>query len=99
MKFHGEFSVVYEFPYETPIQRLIMVKILLAGSCTGEGERLIYDEDFLKFCCCSFDEFNTAMNRLIEMYVVHKINYGFQYGRPVCGYVISNYAESRGEHA
>lgn len=99
MKFTNAFSVAYEFPYETPLQRLIMVKIVSAGSCTGQGERLIYDDDFLSFCCCDFDEFNAAMIRLIEMCVLHKINYGYQYGKPISGYVISDFAEAREKKA
>ncbi|WP_312656831.1 transcriptional regulator [Kluyvera ascorbata] len=42
---HGRFA--------NPLQRLIMVRILMAGSPDGEGERVLDHQVLVDFCCCS----------------------------------------------
>lgn len=40
-------------PFANPLQRLIMIRILMAGSMDGEGERVIDHQVLAEFCCCS----------------------------------------------
>lgn len=44
---------VFKHPFDNPLQRLIMMRILSNGSCDGEGERVFDHEDLRRFCCCS----------------------------------------------
>ncbi|EAA7554581.1 transcriptional regulator [Salmonella enterica] len=44
---------VFKHPFDNPLQRLIMIRILLAGSLDGEGERILDHETLVDFCCCS----------------------------------------------
>ncbi|ENM1808454.1 helix-turn-helix domain-containing protein [Klebsiella variicola] len=44
---------VFKHPFDNPLQRLIMMRILSNGSCDGEGERIFDHEDLRRFCCCS----------------------------------------------
>jgi hypothetical protein len=46
-------AFVYKQSFSTPLQRLIMVRILMAGSMSGEGERVLDHEVLANFCCCS----------------------------------------------
>lgn len=48
---------VYEFvnthQFSKPIHRLIMLRVLAAGSLDGLGERKIDHDALANFCCCS----------------------------------------------
>lgn len=46
-------SFVHHYRFASPLQRLIMIRILLAGSLDGEGERILDHETLVDFCCCS----------------------------------------------
>ncbi|MGS2868869.1 transcriptional regulator [Enterobacter ludwigii] len=48
---HSDFIRKYSF--DNPLQRLIMIRILMAGSMDGEGERVIDNQILAEFCCCS----------------------------------------------
>ncbi len=39
--------------FDNPLQRLIMVRILMAGSMDGKGERVLDNQILADFCCCS----------------------------------------------
>ncbi|EHN5989585.1 transcriptional regulator [Salmonella enterica] len=42
---------VFKHPFDNPLQRLIMMRILSNGSC--DGERVFDHEVLRQFCCCS----------------------------------------------
>ncbi|MGL9751876.1 MAG: hypothetical protein ACR5LC_13875 [Symbiopectobacterium sp.] len=44
---------VNKYPFSNPLQRLILLKILMSGSLNGEGERVLDHEVLANFCCCS----------------------------------------------
>lgn len=44
---------VFKHPFNNPLQRLIMMRILSNGICDGEGERIFDREDLRRFCCSS----------------------------------------------
>lgn len=44
---------VRKYSFDSPLQRLIMVRILMAGSMNGEGERVIDNQILAEFCCCT----------------------------------------------
>ncbi|EAS3430067.1 transcriptional regulator [Salmonella enterica] len=44
---------VFKHPFDNPLQRLIMMRILSNGSCDGEGERVFDHELLRQFYCCS----------------------------------------------
>lgn len=46
-------NFVYRHSFDNPLQRLIMVRILMAGSMNGEGERVLDHLVLADFCCCS----------------------------------------------
>jgi hypothetical protein len=88
--FTNEGRIVFDFEYETPLQRLIMLRIFCSGSGDGGREKRFEDQEFRRFCCCTFDEFEQAIAKLIQMGVIHKISYGYQYGKPSSGYIIKD---------
>ncbi|OSK23658.1 putative phage replication protein [Escherichia coli M056] len=47
------FQFVTENAFGNPIQRLIMLRVLMSGSSDGEGERIIDHQVLADFCCCS----------------------------------------------
>lgn len=47
------FQFLCEHAFDNPIQRLIMLRVLMAGSSDGEGERVIDHQVLADFCCCS----------------------------------------------
>lgn len=49
----GCIDFVNKYRFASPIQRLIMLRVLMAGSLDGEGERVITHQDLIDFCCCS----------------------------------------------
>jgi hypothetical protein len=46
-------SFVYHHPFDNPLQRLIMTRILMSGPMSGEGERVLDHQVLADFCCCS----------------------------------------------
>lgn len=46
-------NFVHHYPFSSPLQRLIMIRILMAGSLDGEGERVLDHDVLANFCCCS----------------------------------------------
>ncbi|HFN4167637.1 transcriptional regulator [Enterobacter hormaechei] len=48
---HSDF--VREYTFDNPLQRLVMLRILMGGSMDGEGERVIDHQVLAEFCCCS----------------------------------------------
>lgn len=44
---------VNNHPFSNPLQRLILLKILMSGSLNGEGKRVLDHEVLASFCCCS----------------------------------------------
>ena len=46
-------NFVHHYPFSSPLQRLIMIRILMAGSLDGEGERVLGHDVLANFCCCS----------------------------------------------
>ncbi|EQA1624853.1 transcriptional regulator [Enterobacter asburiae] len=42
-----------KYSLENPLQRLIMLRVLMGGSMDGEGERVIEHHVLAEFCCCS----------------------------------------------
>lgn len=44
---------VFKYPFDNPLQRLIMMLILSSGNANGEGERILDNGDLSQFCCCS----------------------------------------------
>ncbi|HDJ8691596.1 transcriptional regulator [Escherichia coli] len=47
------FQFVCGSVFDNPIQRLIMLRVLMSGSSDGEGERVIDHQVLADFCCCS----------------------------------------------
>lgn len=47
------FQFVCGCAFDNPIQRLIMLRVLMSGSSDGEGERVIDHQVLADFCCCS----------------------------------------------
>ncbi len=58
----SDFAMSY--PFTKPIHRLIMVRIVMAGSHDGTEERIIDDSAFSDFCCCSKHAFYRERNAL-----------------------------------
>lgn len=48
---HSDF--VRKYSFDNPLQRLVMLRILMGGSMDGEGERVIDHQVLYEFCCCS----------------------------------------------
>lgn len=48
---HSDF--VRKYSFDNPLQRLVMLRILMGGSMDGEGERVIDHRVLYEFCCCS----------------------------------------------
>ncbi|ENU0861758.1 MULTISPECIES: hypothetical protein [Citrobacter] len=48
---HSDF--VRKYSFDNPLQRLVMLCILMGGSMDGEGERVIDHQVLYEFCCCS----------------------------------------------
>lgn len=48
---HSDF--VRKYSFDNPLQRLVMLRILMGGSMDGEGERVIDHQVLAEFCCCS----------------------------------------------
>lgn len=46
---------VNKYPFSNPLQRLILLKVLMSGSLNGQGERVLDHEVLANFCCCSRD--------------------------------------------
>jgi hypothetical protein len=44
---------VHHHGFSSPLQRLIMVRILIAGPLSGEGERVLDNQVLEDYCCCS----------------------------------------------
>ncbi|MGP0735599.1 transcriptional regulator, partial [Escherichia coli] len=45
------FQFVCGCAFDNPIQRLIMLRVLMSGSSDGEGERVIDHQVLADFCC------------------------------------------------
>ena len=84
-----EDNVAFDFPFECPLHRLIMLYIQISGSGDGGKEKIIPDSKFLDICCCSSAEFISAITFLISEGFLKKINYGMQFGKAANGYVIT----------
>ncbi|HHR6501289.1 TPA: transcriptional regulator [Providencia alcalifaciens] len=52
-KYITTYDFVSEYPFEKPLHRLIMCRVLAAGGSDGYGERIINNEAMAQFCCCS----------------------------------------------
>lgn len=48
-----KFEMVVNGEFAKPLHRLIMLRVLHAGSFDGEEERTITDESMRSFCCCT----------------------------------------------
>lgn len=48
---HSDF--VRKYSFDNPLQRLVMLRILMGGSMDGEGERVIDHQVLYEFYCCS----------------------------------------------
>jgi len=57
-------TFAHEHDFANPLQRLIMIRILMAGSMDGEGERIIPHKILTDFCCCSSQALLIETNRL-----------------------------------
>ena len=84
-----ESDVVFDYPYEKQLYRLIMIYIHISGSQDGSGEKIIEDERFRQFCCCTSAELISAINHLVEKGFIHKRNYGLQLGKYASGYSVA----------
>ncbi len=89
MSKYNEFDIAFDFPFDTPLKRLIMVCIAITGSGGGDKEKVITDKKLHEFCCCSSAELITAINFLIEQGFIVKRNFGYQHGQPSSGYTLS----------
>ncbi len=91
MKNHeiNESNIAFDFPFESPLLRLIMVYIHISGSLDGGREKLIFDHKFVEVCCCSSSDFIRSISYLVENGFIKKINYGMQFGRASSGYVVT----------
>ncbi|EFE96680.1 hypothetical protein [Serratia odorifera] len=49
----NKYDFVNNYKFGNPLQRLIMIRVLMSGSLDGEGERIIDHEILRSFCCCS----------------------------------------------
>lgn len=47
------YKFVNNYEFDSTLQRLIMIRILMAGTLDGEGERVLDHEVLRAFCCCS----------------------------------------------
>ncbi|HDT6510507.1 TPA: hypothetical protein QFV83_003894 [Klebsiella aerogenes] len=85
----NESNIAFDFPFESPLHRLIMVYIHICGSLDGGREKLIFDKKFVEVCCCSSSDFINSINYLVENGFIRKNNYGLQFGSSSSGYVIT----------
>ena len=84
-----EGTVAFDFPFQSPLHRLIMLYIQISGSGDGGKEKIISDSKFLDICCCKSSEFISAINFLLDEGFLKKNNYGLQFGKAVNGYIIT----------
>lgn len=91
-------NIAFDFPFDTPLHRLIMVYIQISGSGDGGKEKLISDSTFIKICCCTSSYFTDAVTFLLENGFIAKCNYGMQFGEACSGYVITVPDELRRAH-
>lgn len=84
-----EAEIVFDYQFNNPLHRLIMLFIQISGCGDGGKEKLISDKKFLDLCCCSSAEFIRAINYLTENGFIEKRNYGMQFGESFNGYVIT----------
>lgn len=89
MKKYSEHDIAFDYPFEKPLYRLIMLYIYISGSGNGGKEKLISDKKFQAACCCSSADFTCAINYLVEQGFIIKCNYGLQFGTATSGYTIA----------
>ncbi|EBA7111603.1 hypothetical protein ORL35_002953 [Salmonella enterica] len=84
-----EADIVFDYKFNSPLHRLIMLFIQVSGSGDGGKEKLISDKRFTHICCCSSADFISAINYLTENGFLLRKNYGMQFGEATSGYVIT----------
>ncbi|WOZ79883.1 hypothetical protein [Kosakonia sacchari] len=92
-----EADIVFDYTFNSPLHRLIMLFIQVSGSGDGGKEKVITDKKLLSFCCCSSAELITAVNYLTENGFICKRNLGLQMGEPASGYTIAVPEHLRGD--
>lgn len=85
---YTEHSIASDYPFKSPLLRLVMICIQISGSGDGGDEKRITDKRLREFCCCNSAELITAINFLVEQGFIVKRNFGYQFGLPSNGYTI-----------